>query len=417
MEDQHTPTDGEAELRLAALEAELRDKYTQKQRDEMAKAGLAMPDGAYPIKDAEDLDNAISTVGLGNAPDSAIRKHIIARAQALGLSSKIPDSWNADGSKKQTNAAAGRRKERRRAVPLGREYRRFGFDRVEIREQADTDEIVITGQPIVYNQPYEVYDGRGQTGYFQERMHPGCATPVLERGVDCRLLINHEGLPLARTTAGTLRLWDTNEALNFEARLDARQQLANDLAIAIERKDLTQMSVGMIVGRDEWGESESGETRDVYGLDDLLDVSGVTYPASPTTAIEIAQRAALQVPIESFARLRQLEVELRSGRISADELAEGLAIFQGHEERAGKTLSGANSGKVVSAIEALHALYEAGGGNPADLIDDGESESNETALAQDGTREDGEPITTKASTLRLQLEARARKRKRQKIAA
>ena len=85
-------------------------------------------------------------------------------------------------------------------------------------------------------------------------------------------------------------------------------------------------------------------------------------------------------------------------------------------------LSGSSAGKVVSAIEALHALYEAGGGDPADLIDGGgssESESQESALAQDGTRsEDGEPIRSiSASTLRLQLEARSKKRNRSKVAA
>src|SRR5208282_89000 len=35
------------------------DKYKQDDRDRMAKAGQAMPDGSYPIADEEDLDNAI----------------------------------------------------------------------------------------------------------------------------------------------------------------------------------------------------------------------------------------------------------------------------------------------------------------------------------------------------------------------
>ena len=296
----------------------------------------------------------------------------------------------------QTNSARpGRRKERRRAVPLMPEVRHWAIQptSVEIRSGKNTDEAVITGSPIVYNADYSVFDMFGE---FTERMATGVCSEVLKRGVDTRFLFNHDGLSLARTTSGTMTLQDGERSLDFEAHLDMRQQLSNDLVIAIERKDITQMSCGFIVARDEW--DEAMEDRTVLSFADLLDVSAVTYPASPTTSIQIAQRMALEVPVESRARLRKFIVD----------------------ERAGKVLSGQNKTKVASAIEALHALYAAGGGDLSEFLpdDEGESESNETALPQDGSRsEDGEPIRSSALTLRLQLEARARKRKRQKLAA
>jgi len=74
------------------------DKYSAEDRRRMAASGEAMPDGSYPIADAADLDNAIHAVGRGGASHDAIRRHIIKRADALGLSSRIPDNWNADGS-------------------------------------------------------------------------------------------------------------------------------------------------------------------------------------------------------------------------------------------------------------------------------------------------------------------------------
>jgi ATP-dependent protease ClpP protease subunit len=73
-------------------------KYNADDRKRMASNGQAMPDGSYPIADAEDLDNAIHAVGRGGGSHDAIRKHIIKRAAALGLSSRIPDSWGSDGS-------------------------------------------------------------------------------------------------------------------------------------------------------------------------------------------------------------------------------------------------------------------------------------------------------------------------------
>lgn len=461
-----------SEERLAAVEAEWRAKYSTADREKLAKEGKALSDGSYPIVDKEDLTNAATLAASGHGDVEAAKALIRKRAKELGVDveslpgfgkeSKAAEQWDAehrsgpshndtrhaleaairdlpeagklsaylhdfdddtamyesggkmfqvpytmqdDGSAKlgdpkevqakttyhPVESKSVRRKERRRAVPLMPEVRHWAIQptSVEIRTGKSTDEAVITGSPIVYNADYSVFDMFGE---FTERMASGVCSEVLKRGVDTRFLFNHDGLSLARTTSGTMTLQDGERSLDFEAHLDMRQQLSNDLVIAIERKDITQMSCGFIVARDEW--DEAMEDRTVLQFSDLLDVSAVTYPASPTTSIQIAQRMAMEMPVESRARLRNFIVA----------------------ERAGKTLSGANSGKVVSAIEALHALYEAGGGDPADLIDGGESD--ETALSADGTRsEDGEPIrSTKASTLRLQLEARSKKRKRLKAA-
>jgi ATP-dependent Clp endopeptidase proteolytic subunit ClpP len=79
------------------------DKYNADDRKRMAGNGQAMDDGSYPIADEEDLGNAIHAVGRGGADHDAIRAHIIKRADALGLSSRIPDNWNSDGSLKATN--------------------------------------------------------------------------------------------------------------------------------------------------------------------------------------------------------------------------------------------------------------------------------------------------------------------------
>ena len=74
-------------------------KYDTDDRKSMA-GHEAMNDGSYPIADRADLGNAIHAVGRGGADHNAIRRHVIARAKALGASSEIPDNWNADGSLK-----------------------------------------------------------------------------------------------------------------------------------------------------------------------------------------------------------------------------------------------------------------------------------------------------------------------------
>jgi hypothetical protein len=75
-------------------------KYNADDLRRMAANGQAMDDESYPVADREDLDRAIRAVGRGGADHNAIRRHVIARAKALGASSEIPDNWNADGSLK-----------------------------------------------------------------------------------------------------------------------------------------------------------------------------------------------------------------------------------------------------------------------------------------------------------------------------
>lgn len=84
--------------------------YTQKQKDQLVGSGAmrnAQGKGSYPIKSKSDLRKAIQAVGRGGANHNAIRRHIIARARALGLSSMIPDNWSADGSMKESTTRFG----------------------------------------------------------------------------------------------------------------------------------------------------------------------------------------------------------------------------------------------------------------------------------------------------------------------
>jgi hypothetical protein len=76
--------------------------------------GKAIPnasgDPSFPIRNADDLAKAIKAVGrVQPATDAArakVRKYVMARAKSLGLSSQIPDSWNADGSLKDDGSSS-----------------------------------------------------------------------------------------------------------------------------------------------------------------------------------------------------------------------------------------------------------------------------------------------------------------------
>lgn len=273
-----------------------------------------------------------------------------------------------------------RRKSRHRAVPLMPEVRHWAATGLEVRSARNTDEIVIAGTPIVYDTPYAVRDLFGE---FEERMARGVASDVLSSGADVRFLFNHDGLPLARSTAGTLVLRDGDASLDFEARLDARQQLANDLAIAIERGDVSQMSCGFIVARDEW--EEDMEHRTILAFADLLDVSAVTYPASPTTSIDIAQRMALEIPVESRARVRHMIADVTAGKSLSREQVSVLraALLDPGEDL--DTPEG--TGRLGAPDGNGDTWSEPGSGNatPSDGVVDAGTTDGGAAGIQDGT--------------------------------
>lgn len=75
------------------LDDDLQERtFSTEERMMMAKKGMAMPDGSYPIATVTDLENAIAA--FGRAKDQAsVKRHIIKRAKALGATDKLPDGW------------------------------------------------------------------------------------------------------------------------------------------------------------------------------------------------------------------------------------------------------------------------------------------------------------------------------------
>jgi hypothetical protein len=81
--------------KLTAIKARIafRD-FSTDERKRLAKSGIALPDGSYPIPNAASLQDAIQAYGRSNPGDRArVRAHIIKRARALGKTSLIPEGW------------------------------------------------------------------------------------------------------------------------------------------------------------------------------------------------------------------------------------------------------------------------------------------------------------------------------------
>src|SRR5690606_23636899 len=121
-------------------------------------------------------------------------------------------------------------------------------------------------------------------GQFREILAPGAFRDTI--GGDVRALIDHDsGRVIGRTTAGTLRLAEDDVGLAVEIDLPDTQD-GRDLATLIARGDISGMSFGFVVTRQEWDDTGDMPTRTILAVD-LREVSAVAFPAYDDTSIAL----------------------------------------------------------------------------------------------------------------------------------
>lgn len=225
------------------------------------------------------------------------------------------------------------------------ERRTYVVRNVETRQQ-DDGKMRLSGYAAVFNEGSVPLP-------FIEYIAPGAFRKTLSETPDVRLLINHEGLPLARTKNNTLILTEDEIGLRFDAELPDTQE-ARDIYTLVERGDVDQMSFAFRVIRQKWNENRTERTLTEVSLADG-DVSVVTYPAYPTTKVEA--REELKAAIKA----------LKEGRdISPESMIVLQSVFadlsEGHEY-------------VMKAVEMLSEFMDI---QDADYMDDEEDEEEDS---------------------------------------
>ena len=210
------------------------------------------------------------------------------------------------------------------------ERRTFTVQDVEAR-QAEDGTMRLRGYAAVFNDASVPLP-------FKETIAPGAFRKTLSETPDVRLLINHEGLPLARTKNGTLTLSEDGRGLFMDAVI-ADTTEGRDLYKLVERGDVDQMSFAFRVIRQKWSEDRSTRTLTEVSLADG-DVSVVTYPAYPTTSVEAreALRKAIdavkegrEVTGESLVVLNSIFEDLSEGHDYIMKAVEMMAMLTGGE--------------------------------------------------------------------------------------
>lgn len=189
------------------------------------------------------------------------------------------------------------------------EYRRSAADRlgknfrgtvsgIEVRDAASG--LSLVGHACVTNVGYDM-------GWYTETVRSGAFAKTLGENPDVQLLVNHEGLPLARTLSGTLSLAEDSRGLAVEAHLDPNDPDVARLVPKMQRGDIDQMSFAFRAERVSWN--------DDYDRRDILeanihrgDVSVVNQGANPATHAEVEARG-----LPSLGEFVELAREWRAG--------------------------------------------------------------------------------------------------------
>lgn len=143
-------------------------------------------------------------------------------------------------------------------------------------------------------------------GYFREVIAPGAFTRTLQ-SADVRAYFDHDrGRVLGRKSAGTLRLREDAKGLAVEIDLPDTTD-GRDVRELIDRGDVSGMSFGFIVTRQEWDETVDPPTRTIHEVE-LREVSVVSEPAYDGTSV------ALRSLESARAERSKTEADIRADR-------------------------------------------------------------------------------------------------------
>jgi uncharacterized protein len=163
-------------------------------------------------------------------------------------------------------------------------------------------------------------------GYFEEVIERGAFDNALSKDYDIRCLFNHEAeLILGRTKASTCNVFvNADGNLEYTWVPDYENPTHMSVVRSIMRGDITQSSFAFTIKEQKWSESTkygSMGKRTITMIEDLYDVSPVTYPAYADT----------EADARSIVAMRDQEQEIEEAKrsqASADVLKLALLRYE-----------------------------------------------------------------------------------------
>lgn len=149
----------------------------------------------------------------------------------------------------------------------------------QVETRADGSKTTVSGYAAIFGEEADI------GGWFTEVIARGAFTKTLLTA-DVRAYFAHDtGRVLGRISAGTLRLKEDDKGLAVEIDLPDTSD-GRDVRTLIDRGDITGMSFGFLVLRQEWDETIDPPKRTVLEIE-LREVSIVSEPAYDGTSVAL----------------------------------------------------------------------------------------------------------------------------------
>jgi len=182
------------------------------------------------------------------------------------------------------------------------------------------------GMPKVIGGIAAVINSVTDLGYFEEVIEQGAFDNALSKEYDIRCLFNHEAeLILGRTKASTCNVFvNADGNLEYTWIPDYENPTHMSVVRSIMRGDITQSSFAFTIKEQKWSESTkygSMGKRTITMIEDLYDVSPVTYPAYADTEADARSVVALR------DQEREIE-EAKRSQAAADVLKLALLRYE-----------------------------------------------------------------------------------------
>ena len=162
-----------------------------------------------------------------------------------------------------------------------------GFEMREVPNGTGGTMLRFDGYASIVERGYDMWSPA--LGDYTEVIARDAFAKTLREAPDVSFKVNHEGLPLAKTSAGDLMLSADSTGLYTEARVNPERADVMLMRQAIEAGHLNEMSFAFRVTRQDW--QDNGMTRRIQEVNlNRGDVSVVEFGANPHTAGSLSLR-------------------------------------------------------------------------------------------------------------------------------
>jgi len=223
------------------------------------------------------------------------------------------------------------------------EYRSTNPDDAEVR--AEGDGMTFTGYAIRYGVP-------SQPLPFTEYIAPGAATRSLKSRNNVKAFVNHDtNMVIGSTRAGTLRLSEDSQGVIAEIHLP-ETTYGRDLAVSVQRGDVSGMSFGFSAVRDKWSDDYNERTVTELRVHEVSPITGFEAYTQTTATVRALQRLAYRTAVDVDALADAFDT-LQAGEKLSDDQASVLleAVDRSRPERPADP-------EPLPDLSALHALSD-----------------------------------------------------------